>query len=209
MGLPDILFGMSTSIQTNTNFNPYSAPPTPRAESPQRASQQKIRRVNRLSIVADLSYVAVCLSFGLALYFYRGEAAQYSFVAYAVTSFLLWYSVVAGLFRAKGISIESIVTTLILPMPLFGTAIFLLAKSEIRNFMIVNGYRPRFLGFVIDDAQRQAMDQDPNYTPSKSTHHDGSRRCFVPSLSECWLILCFGGYTLISLIPLLSSLIQF
>lgn len=213
MCLPDILFGMSTSIEKNTNFNPYAAPIESRAERRQRASHRaslrKLRQVNSLAIAADLSYVAVCCCFGAGLYFLRGEAAQYSFIAFAITSFLLWYSVVAGLFRAQGVSVASIVTPFILPIPIFGTAIFLFAKVDIRTFMIANGYRPRFLGFVVDDAQRQAMDQDPNYTPSETTHHDGSRRRYVPSLSECWLLIGFGGYILLWVLLILSSQIQF
>lgn len=219
MRLPDILFGMSISIEKNPNFNPYAAPLESCAESgphvqsqlraSDRASLRKIRRVNLAAIVADLSYVATCCSFGVGLCFLRGEAAQLSFIAFCIALFLLWYSVVAGLFRARGISFGSIATPFLLPFPIIGTVAFLFAKEDIRKFMIANGYRPRFLGFAVDDDQRQAMDQNPNYTPSQSTHHDGSKRRYIFSLGECWIILGILCYVSSVLFTFISFKLQY
>lgn len=188
---------MSVSLEKPA-INPYAAPvgSSSRVETQKqtaRASEQTLRTVDLLYVVADLSFVAVCGSFFLAPFFSIGATAYLVWTVYWVASFVFWLSTSVGLIKACGFGIKTFLTIFILPIPFFGTIIFLGAKQEIRLFMISNGYLPRFLGFGADAEERNAMEQDLDYRPSIYFRRDGKRRKFVFTFGECLMILCVLG----------------
>jgi len=191
---------MPTTFETNDQ-NPFAAPiglhGTAKQQSlsrPVRASERKLRAVNRLVMAAELSFIAGTCAFGLAAYFRGEETSEISMLVFWGTLIVFWYSVVAGLLRPNGNSV--MVTPFLLPIPFLGTVAFLAAKEDIRKFMIANGYRPRVFGFSRDTDERKKLEQAPNYQPSQSTHLDGTQRRYIFSLSECWIGLCFVGILL-------------
>ena len=195
---PDILFGMSASLEKPA-FNPYAAPvaSSTSADSEMlpgnRASQEKLRAVNLLYIIAELSYLAVCGAYFMLTFFAAIGTFHLAWIAFCVTSVVLWFSTSAGLIRACGFGIKTILMVLLLPLPLLGTIIFLGAKEDMRLFMISNGYLPGFLGFYADVAERKAMEQDPDYRPSIYFRRDGSRRRRTFTIGACLIIICVLG----------------
>lgn len=196
---------MSTTLEKQTDLNPFASPVGPAAlnkvstthksEKP-RASQKKLARINRLSIVSDLSYVATWCCFFVSLYFLRGEEAEIALIGYWVTLFVFWYSTVAAFFRTS--RPEAFATPFGILIPIAGFFFFLVAKQGITEFMISNGYRPRFLGFTADESQRKAMEADPSYTPNLYRHLDGTHRKNVYSLGESWIIMGAIGFAVLT-----------
>lgn len=197
---------MSTTIEEQSDLNPFASPvgsavlnkvSAKTKNAGARASRKKLKHINRLSIVADLSYVAAWCCFLVGIYFLEGQVEGLASVAYCVTLFVCWYSIVAAFFRTG--RPEALAAPILILVPFVGVIMFLSAKQGITEFMICNGYRPRFLGFAADKPQLKAMEEDPDYTPSLHCHLDGSQRKHVYTLGECWIILGAIGFAVFTL----------
>ncbi len=188
---------MSTTFN-EPDINPYAAPVVgvgSRAipDSPgfivSRLSGNALQKINRYTCAADCFYFlsVVCWMMMFA-WFTSYMFQQYVLIAYAVVVFVLWFSTCAASLTSKNYA-AAIAAVFVLPIPLLGTLIFLVARLLVKKTMINNGYRPRLIGFALDEEERKAMDADPLYYPSEKFHIDGSKRSQVYSLGECTLFL--------------------
>jgi len=181
--------GMQTTTK-QPEFNPFappvvSAPVEPELVSAKRASLQTLREVNVWYVVAEMSYIAVFVSFFCYQFLAFSSMAQLGWIAFCVTSFVFWCSTMVGLFKARGITVKTIFTVLLLPVPILGTIVFLSAKQEMRCFMVFNGFLQEFVGFREDPEERNAMAKDPDYIPSLYFDRNGKRRGRGFGLNAC------------------------
>ena len=172
---------METSIENQPALNPYAAPvlsaPVRSEEvSANRASLQTLREVNVFYTVADVSYVAICMSLFCYCFLDFLNLDQIGWIAFCVTSFVFWCSTMVGLFKSCGFTSGTVLTVLLLPIPILGTVVFLSARQEMRCFMVFNGFLQEFVGFREDAEERNAMAQDPDYVPSLYFKRNGTRR---------------------------------
>ncbi len=172
---------METTIENQPALNPYAAPvysaPVEAEDvSANRASLQTLREVNFFYTVAELSYIAICISLFCYYFLVYSNLDEIGWIAFCVTSFVFWCSTTVGLFKSRGITFGTILTALLLPVPVLGTVVFLSARQEMRCFMVFNGFLQEFVGFQEDTEERQAMAQDPDYVPSLYFQRNGTRR---------------------------------
>ena len=189
----------------STNVNPYASPVIPTAERVpmpatgyvvSRASEKTIRGVNSYFAVANVLYpinfiFCAVTVFGVGL---PRDFSNIMLVAYIVTGFVLWFSLIATSFSCGRIA-AGILTTFVFFLPIIGSFAFCIVLDSTKGFMIRNGYRAKLFGFVPDEEDRQRMSDDPMYLPHQKLRHDGSARKSTYLLSECFLglLICVFG----------------
>ncbi len=195
---------METTIENQPALNPYAAPvlstPVEAEEvSANRASLQTLREVNFFYTVAEMSYIAICISSFCYHFLVLSNLAQIGWITYCVSSFVFWCSTLVGLFKSRGITPGTILTVLLLPVPILGTVVFLSARQEMRCFMVFNGFLQEFVGFREDAEERNAMAQDPDYIPSLYFKRNGTRRGRGFKMNACVImaLVAFGVMFLI------------
>ena len=183
------------SSATQQNVNPYASPSVPVAQlvpddagSVYRASEGMLKYISQHACVANLAYLLNVVCFLLTLIIGSREYAWILLCASIVSCFVLWYCTLAVTFGSRNY-VDAGVAALFVPIPVLGSVVFFFAISGTRKFMICNGYQPGLLGFKPDIEERNQMQADPKYVPSRFCQRDGSRRPRVYMLGESVFVL--------------------
>ena len=194
-------------MQTSSvSTNPYASPRILEVEAPKqksvtkqkkRASERELCRLCTRLAVADVTYVAGCVTF-IAAFFINLDnemriAASYLPYGFFAVTWVCTFSI-RRLTEGIGGAIAGVV---LFPVPMFGSLVFLSGSERANTFLRHNGYRRTFLGGKPNPMERQQMAIDENYSPSDRFDHQGNRysrfdftlaSSFLFLLLACWVI---------------------
>ena len=183
------------SSATQQNVNPYASPSVPVAQlvpddarSVYRASEGMLKYISQHACVANLTYLLNVICFFLTFFFGSREFTWILICVTIVLCFVLWYCTLAIAFASRNY-VDAGLAALLVPIPALGSLVFFFVISGTKKFMVCNGYRPGLLGFKPVVEERNQMQADPKYVPSRFCQRDGSRRPKVYMLGECVFVL--------------------